>query len=156
MGETVNLIVIYNPLDTSDRALEKLVWFHKKPLSEYLDGLPDEVTWAVCVNAQPIEQHLWSETYLAPDDYLTIMPIPEGGGGGGKGVMRIAAMIVVAIAAVYTGGAAAAAYTGYADAAAAAANGAGAAFTAVSVGVGAVVTPASSFTIALLPKGFPE
>ena len=158
-GETINLIVVYNPLDTSDRALERLVWFRKKALSAYLEGLPDGVTWAVCLNAEPIEQSLWAETYPAPDDFITIMPIMEGGGGGGKSVMRIVAMIAVAVVAAYTGGAAAAMYGAgmmgptIGGATLDVAMAGGTIGSAISVGVGALVPPPASLIVALLPQG---
>ncbi|OIQ93741.1 hypothetical protein GALL_243330 [mine drainage metagenome] len=148
MEGTVNLIVVYNPLNVRERTETKLTWGYKRPLSSYLEGLPGNVCWGVCVNADPIPEEDWDQTYLAPDDYLTIMPIPEGGGGGGgKTVMRVVAMVAVMVAAVYTGGLAASAM-GFVD-------GAGALTltgTAVAAGVGAVVSPPGSVAVALLPK----
>jgi hypothetical protein len=104
--KTVNLIVVYNPLNVSERVEEKLAWGLRKPLAAYLEGLPEDVCWGVCVNSEPIERENWDHTYLSPDDFLTLVPVPEGGGGGGGGkmVLRLVAMVAVAAVAWYASG----------------------------------------------------
>lgn len=97
----VNLIIVYNPLNVSERALHSLIWGYRRSLAEYLDGLPEGVEWGVCVNAEPIDEELWDSTFLDPDDYITLMPLPAGGGGSGKGIMRMVALIAVAVVAWY-------------------------------------------------------
>lgn len=101
MTDHVTAIIVYNPLDVSDRASHELEWGADWTLSDYLDGLPDGVHWGVCVNAEPVEADVWGTTRLSPGDYITIMPLPAGGGGGGKNVMRLVSMIAVALIAAY-------------------------------------------------------
>lgn len=97
--------VVYNPLDPLERTTTPLVWEHGRTLGDYLDGLPDTVEWAVCVNAEPVTRDEWGDTILAPNDFITLVPEVQrgggGGGGGGKNVMRLVAMIAVAVIAAY-------------------------------------------------------
>lgn len=105
---TVNVIILYNPLDLSERTVDKIDWGHRKPLSAYLDGLPDHIEWAITVNDRVTGRELWDTTYLDIDDFIVIMPIPEGGGGGGgsgKMIIRMVAMLAVAIVAPELAGA---------------------------------------------------
>lgn len=97
---SVKLVVVYNPLDPSDRDLAELVWGCGRTVADYLDGLPASVPWAAAVNGKLIEADEWSVTRLQPDDCLTVMPIPTGGGDG-KTIMRMVAMLVVAVVAAY-------------------------------------------------------
>lgn len=96
--------VVYNPLDPLERTTTPLVWEHGRTLGDYLDGLPDTVEWAVCVNAEPVTRDEWGATILSPNDFITLVPEVQrggGGGGGGKNVMRLVAMIAVAVIAAY-------------------------------------------------------
>lgn len=101
----VNCTIVYNPLDTSDRLIMELEWTCGRSLADYLGGLPHGLHWGVCLNAEPVEAKHWASITPAPNDWITVVPIPEGGGGGGSGknVMRLVAMIAVSVIANYYG-----------------------------------------------------
>lgn len=96
---SVNVIVLYNPIHLNERAVAKLAWADGKPLAAYLDGLPLNLRWSVAINDQPIDSEDWATTFLEPDDFIVIMPVPQGGHGGGKNIIRMVAMLAIAIAA---------------------------------------------------------
>jgi predicted phage tail protein len=100
---TIKGIVVYNPLNVSDRVVADLDWAHKKPLSAYLDGLPDHLDWFITLNGREVDEGEWKVTFPKPDDYMTVMPIPHGGGGGGggKSIVRMVAMVAVAVVAAW-------------------------------------------------------
>ena len=155
MPDVVSFILVHNPLNLLDRDMGEIDYKQAAPLTHYLGDLPDSVTWGVCVNSKPIDQDLWDVTYPQPNDYITVMPIPEGGGGGGgkgggKAIMRMVALVAIAVAAVYTGGLAAEAIPGGMAAGPMADGTAGYLTTfgsVCSVGVGAAVAPVGTLSI---------
>lgn len=108
----VNVVIVYNPLDLSNRETHRLDYEADRSLEAYLEGLPEDVEWHVTVNGEPCERGTWLLRIPAPGDWISLIPVPEGGEGGGKGVLRIVAMLAIAVVAAYTGGAAAAALMG--------------------------------------------
>lgn len=95
----VRTVIVYNPLDVSERAVADLEWTPTKTLAEYLDGLPEEVEWYISINGavEPVRGE-WHLRTLREGDSLVVIPVPEGGGsGGGKTVLRMVAMIVLAV-----------------------------------------------------------
>jgi len=125
---------------------EQWAWKKRKTLATYLPaGLADD--HVVSINGAVVEQDQLKKTFLEPNDYVVLCPIPRGGGGGGKGIFRIVAMIAVAVAAAYTGGAAAAAYGSAFNVAA----GSGAALAAGAVAATAVTVAGSLLVNAILP-----
>jgi len=137
----VHVVIVYDPLDTSNKVHETLEWSRDRTLADYLDGLPEGIHWGVCINANPIELDHWPATRLAPGDWITIVPIPEGGGGGGKNVLRLVAMIAVVVMASYLGPMVASSMTGLTagDAAFLAAAGVNTGFSTISmVATGAI------------------
>jgi predicted phage tail protein len=99
---------ITNPFEPF-RAIEVDKWAYRKnkSLAAYLPKVFAE-DYVISVNGGIVAHSALAKTYLQPDDYVVMCPIPRG--GGGKGIFRIIGMIAIAIAAAYTGGAAAAAY----------------------------------------------
>lgn len=97
----VNLIVVYNALDLRDRETAKLNFDPAKNLADYMQGLDDVDQWSVSINGEPYAPDDWTFITPAPNDYITVMPIPYGGGGGGKNVMRMVALVAVAVVAPY-------------------------------------------------------
>jgi len=108
-GLVINFAVVQNPLNTRDRVTGVRPWHPDAPVAEYVEGLPEEVVWAVGINAEVIPPERWASTYMKPNDFLTIVPVPQGGGTG-KTVLRVIGMLAIAVAAFYTGGAALEAY----------------------------------------------
>ncbi|BBI61660.1 hypothetical protein HSBAA_29660 [Vreelandella sulfidaeris] len=53
IGQHLNLLIIYNALDMSDREAAKLNYDRNKTLADYMVGLPDPHLWSVSVNAEP-------------------------------------------------------------------------------------------------------
>lgn len=105
---SVGIVVVYNPLEPSDRTIGRLVWRADARLVDYLDGLPDQ--WAAVVNGEIVERDLWSTTFLRPDDLVAVLPMLLGGQGDmGKTILRVAAMVAVAAFATWAGPALAAA-----------------------------------------------
>lgn len=97
---SINVVVVYNPFDLSQRATHRLDWIEGRTLADYLSDLPDGIEWAVTVNADVIEPDRWAGVRPAVDDWIVLMPVPEGGGGGGgKSVVRMVAMLAIAVAA---------------------------------------------------------
>lgn len=101
----VNLLVVYNALNFSDRQLAKLTYEKGKTLETFMEGLPDPEMWSVCVNAEPYAPSEWASVYPQPNDYITVIPVPYGGGGGSKNILRVVAMIAVAVVAPMVAGA---------------------------------------------------
>lgn len=108
---SVNLAIVYNPLDLSSRENAQLVWQEGRTLAQYLDGLPedDDLEWIITTNSRIIEKDQWSAITLSPDDYLIITPVPHGGGGGGgggggKSVMKMVALVAIAVVAAVVAG----------------------------------------------------
>lgn len=102
--EYVNLLIVYNALNFSDRQTAKLTYKQGKSLKEFMEGLPDPEKWSVCVNAEPYHIDEWPNVYPRPNDYITVIPIPYGGGDS-KNILRVVAMIAVAVVAPHVAGA---------------------------------------------------
>lgn len=105
----VRCVVVYNPLDVSNRAVFELEYASHKPLSAYLEGLPENVDWYCQVNDNEMHRAGWALSVPKAGDCIVLIPKVHGGGGS-KGILRIIATIVIAVAAAYTGGLAGAAY----------------------------------------------
>ncbi|CAM6031389.1 unnamed protein product, partial [Sphagnum compactum] len=102
----VRVSLLYNPFLINDVAKHELVYSEGKTLAEYLNGLPDEVEWAVAYNGEHVEPEDWASIIPHPESYILIVRVPEGGGGngGGKQILRMVAMLGVIIAAAYLAG----------------------------------------------------
>jgi predicted phage tail protein len=96
----IDLTILYNPFDKTDRTDTKLIWAPGKSLADYLDGLPTEVEWVVAVNHKLVTAEKFAVTTLSPADKLTIAVVPQG---SAKSILRIVAIIVVIVAAIYLG-----------------------------------------------------
>jgi len=97
----VNLIVVYNALDLRDRETAKLNFDPSKTLADYMQGLEDVDQWSVSINGESYSPDDWVLINPAPDDYITVVPIPYGGGGGSKNIMRMVALVAIAVVAPY-------------------------------------------------------
>ena len=59
----------------------------------------------ICLhNAEPVLRGRWDDTFIADDDLVVFVPLPQGGGGGGKNPLRTVLMLAVMVAAIYLGG----------------------------------------------------
>lgn len=136
----INFVIVHNPLEPSDRSVGTRPWFADAPIAEYVEGLPEEIEWAVGVNGALIEPKQWAVTFLKPGDFLTLVPVPQGGGGGGAGktILRVVGMIAIAVAAAYSGGLAASAM-GFTETTAAGATVLTSTGMAIAGGIGAAV-----------------
>ncbi len=95
--EVIQAAIVYNPFDTSDRTDVELAFQKGKSLVTYLEGLPDDVEWAVALNGIAIPSEGIAFTFPKPGDQLTVIPVPEGGGGGGDGKAILALVATVAL-----------------------------------------------------------
>ncbi|WP_342234659.1 host specificity factor TipJ family phage tail protein [Inquilinus sp. OTU3971] len=95
--QSVNVAVVYNPLEPRDRTVAKLVYQPFLTLAGYVDGLPPLNEWAVTLNGELIEKDAWGTTYVKPEDWIVCVPVLLGGGGNmGKTILRIVAIVAVA------------------------------------------------------------
>lgn len=96
----INVVVVYNPLDISDRTVGKVDWEPTAPLARYLEDLPPGLDWGVAINGEPIDRDKWEVFYPQAEDSLVLMPVPHGGGSSGsKDIIRLVAIIAVAVVA---------------------------------------------------------
>jgi len=144
----VHLTLLYSSFDTGEKTQAKLVWGASRSLADYMEGLPEETHWAVSINAAVIPSEAWATTFLQQEDWIVVVPVPEGGGQGSKGILRMVAMLALTFAAPML---------------APAILGAGLAGTTIMMGVtvgqvfGAVVSLVGSMLInALLPPPKPK
>jgi hypothetical protein len=141
---SVNLAIVYNPLDLSSRENAQLVWQDGRTLAEYLDGLPedDDLEWIITANGRIVEKDQWSAITLNPEDYLILTPVPHGGGGGGggggKSVMKMVALIAIAVVAAVVAGPLVAAMAGVEIGAAGAVASVGAAWGSTTLATAAI------------------
>jgi predicted phage tail protein len=140
---------VTNPFEPL-RAVEVEQWAYRKnkSLAAYLPKVLSLEDHVISVNGGIIAPAELAKTYLQPDDYVVMCPIPRG--GGGKGIFRIVAMIAVAVASVVTAGAAAAAYGAAMGATLGVSAATGAAIVQGAVAV-AVTVAGSLLVNALLP-----
>lgn len=103
--DCVNAVIVYNPLDFTDRALVHLDHQPEKYLEEYLEGLPEEIDWYVSLNGVEIVPVQRVSTRVEPGDTIVAVPVPHGGDEGGKSVLTIVATLALAVAAPMLGGA---------------------------------------------------
>ena len=75
-GPVVRAIVLYNPLDYTDRTVCDLAWRDGTPLSQYLDGLPD-ADWSVSISGRDVTRDEWDRITLAPLDTLIVGVTPN-------------------------------------------------------------------------------
>jgi predicted phage tail protein len=94
----VRLGIVYNPFMLSETIKYDLVYNRDFTLADYMNGLPEEVTWRVAYNGVVVDEADWTKTTPAPFSNIVIVRIPEGGSGG-KSVLRTVALIAVMVAA---------------------------------------------------------
>lgn len=95
--QSVNVAVVYNPLEPRDRTVAKLVYQPFLTLAGYVDGLPPLNEWSVMLNGELIEKDAWGTTYVSPEDWIVCVPVLLGGQGNmGKTILRIVAIVAVA------------------------------------------------------------
>ena len=59
----------------------------------------------ICLrNGSPVLRGRWDDTFIAENDMVVFVPLPQGGGGGGKNPLRTILMLAVMVAAPYLGG----------------------------------------------------
>ena len=59
----------------------------------------------ICLrNGSPVLRGSWDDTFIAENDLIVFVPLPQGGGGGGKNPLRTILMLAVMVAAPYLGG----------------------------------------------------
>ena len=95
--DVVRAIVLYNPLDYTDRTVCDLVWVEGKTLNEYLDGLP-EADWSVSIGSKSVSKEEWGSITLAPLDTLIVGVTPNS---KILPIIMIVAMVALAVAAPY-------------------------------------------------------
>ena len=96
-GSVVRAIILYSPLDLSDRTVCDLVWEDGKTLDQYLEGLP-EGDWSVSVGSRGVEKSEWKEFTLSPLDTVVIGLVPNK---SILSIVMIVAMVALAVAAPY-------------------------------------------------------
>lgn len=102
----INAAIVYNPLDVSDRTETQLVHQPGKSLVHYIDGLPDDIEWAVALDGVAIPKEGLSFTFPQQGSSLVVMPVPQGGGeSDGKAILAMVATVALSIFAPYAGAA---------------------------------------------------
>lgn len=97
----VNFVVIDNPFEPHKRQHHTRPWRAVSTLRDYLDGVVG--SWAVSINGQMVDFDKLEEYTVAPDDFVVLAPIPEGGGdseqgeggGGSKNILRLVAVVAL-------------------------------------------------------------
>jgi sulfur carrier protein ThiS len=89
------LNILYNPFDLQKWEKHELVFNKKFKLSDYLIDLPEEVSWAVAVNNNPIQKEDWVNTVLNKEDHINLVLIPNA---PVKAVLSVLYQIGVAVA----------------------------------------------------------
>lgn len=91
----VRLAIAYNPFDHTDITKHELEYDQNKTLADYLEGLPEEVTWSVGLDGKVIEKDDWASVTPKMGSTIVLVRIPEGGKAA-KNVLRIVALITLA------------------------------------------------------------
>jgi predicted phage tail protein len=93
--QTVRAIILYNPLDMSDRTIADLTWSADKTLADYLDGLTEEHEWSVTVAGKIAEKQDWGKIQLKPTDTIIVGLLPN------KAVGEILAVVALVVLTIY-------------------------------------------------------
>ena len=114
------VVMLHNPF-RPDRDREVIAVAEPLSIREWLDeqGIREAGTgeartarrqdWfdhpTICLrNGSPVLCGRWDDTFIAENDLIVFVPLPQGGGGGGKNPLRTILMLAVMVAAPYLGG----------------------------------------------------
>lgn len=101
----IKAIVVYNPLDLTKSDYAELDYAENKPLSCYLDGLPESVNWAVTIDGSLVDQRAADLIIPTPNSTIVVIPEIEGGDGGAGAALAIVATVALSVFAPMAGGA---------------------------------------------------
>lgn len=101
----IKAIVVYNPLDLTKSDYAELEYAENKPLSRYLDGLPENVNWAVTIDGLMIDHRAADLIIPTPNSTIVVVPEIEGGEGGAGAALAIVATVALSVFAPMAGGA---------------------------------------------------
>ncbi len=103
---TGTVVMLHNPFRAQgDR--EVIVVAEPRSIRDWLDeqGIEEFDHPTICLrNASPVLRGRWDDTFIAENDLIVFVPLPQGGGGGGKNPLRTILMLAVMVAAPYLGG----------------------------------------------------
>ena len=100
------VIMLHNPF-RPERDREVIAVAEPLSIRGWLDeqGIEEFDHPTICLrNAEPVLRGRWDETFIAENDLVVFVPLPQGGGGGGKNPLRTILMLAVMVAAPYLGG----------------------------------------------------
>lgn len=147
VAETVNLIIITNPLQPA----ESRQIYHREWNDGFLQDYTGELSgqWVIQSSHRgTVDQTLVGEMKPHPGEYIVLVPLLGGGDGGGKDILRLVAMVALV---VVSGGIASGAGIGGFGATASGAMTAGSIASAVAIQVGGTL-----LINKLLPVATPE
>ena len=102
---TGTVVMLRNPF-RPDRDREAIAVAEPLSIREWLDarGIDEFDHPTICLrNASPVLRGRWDDTFIAENDLVVFVPLPQGGGGG-KNPLRTILMLAVMVAAPYLGG----------------------------------------------------
>ena len=103
---TGTVVMLHNPFRAQgDR--EVIAVAEPRSIRDWLDeqGIEEFDHPTICLrNASPVLRGRWDDTFIAENDMVVFVPLPQGGGGGGKNPLRTILMLAVMVAAPYLGG----------------------------------------------------
>ncbi len=103
---TGTVVMLHNPFRAQgDR--EVIVVAEPRSIRDWLDeqGIEEFDHPTICLrNASPVLRGRWDDTFIAENDLIVFVPLPQGGVGGGKNPLRTILMLAVMVAAPYLGG----------------------------------------------------
>ena len=100
------VVMLHNPF-CPDRDREVIAVAEPLSIREWLGehGIEEFECPTICLrNASPVLRGSWDDTFIAENDLIVFVPLPQGGGGGGKNPLRTILMLTVMVAAPYLGG----------------------------------------------------
>ncbi len=103
---TGTVVMLHNPF-RPDRDREVIAVAEPLSIRGWLDeqGIEEFDHPTICLrNGSPVLRGRWDDTFIAENDLIVFVPLPQGGGGGGKNPLRTILMLAVMVAAPYLGG----------------------------------------------------
>ena len=100
------VVMLHNPF-RPERGRDVIAVAEPLSIREWLGehGIEEFECPTICFrNASPVPRGRWDDTFIAENDMVVFVPLPQGGGGGGKNPLRTILMLAVMVAAPYLGG----------------------------------------------------
>lgn len=92
--KVVRVGLLYNVFDPTTLTYHDLVFQSGKPLSHYIEGLPDTCEWKIGLNSIPVAEEDYDEVIVAPDDLISVVCVPEG-----NDILRMVAILAIMVVA---------------------------------------------------------